>query len=127
MPEERTPPDDKESAPESSEETTEPTAPSIGAHTKIDHVPPQERLAGREFSTVDAMGQEKRRGVTGQTYGPTRQRVIMSFVVFFAIVGVVFIGLLFLVDQLDQPPDSNPAQAPWSAPDAPQKPAQPLQ
>jgi hypothetical protein len=112
---------------ETSGDSTEPTAPSIGAHTKIDHVPPQERLAGREFSTVDAMGQDKRRSVTGQAYGPSNKRVIMRFVIFFAIVGAIFVGLLFLVDQLDQPPESNPPQAPWSAPDVQQRAPQPLQ
>jgi hypothetical protein len=105
----------------------EPAAPSIGAHTHIDHVPPEERLAGREFSTVDAMGQDKRRPVTGQAYGPSGQRVIMRFVIFFAIVGAIFVGLLFLVDQLDQPPESNPPQAPWSAEDVEQEAPQPLQ
>ena len=136
MAQERTPPEgeqteasspDQERETSSREETTEPSAPSIGAHTRIEHVPPHERLAGHEFSTVDAMGQDKRRAVTGQAYGPSSQRVIMRFVIFFAILGAIFIGLLFLVDQLDQPPDSNPAQAPWSPPDVQQEPPQPLQ
>ena len=104
-----------------------PSAPSIGAHTTIDHVPPEERLAGHDHSTVDAMGLEKRRGVIGESFGPSRQRVILTFVIFFAVVAAIFVGLLFLVDQLDQPPDSNPDAAPWSAPDAQQEPATPLQ
>jgi hypothetical protein len=107
-------------------DTGEPTAPSIGAHTKIEHVPPEERLAGHEHSTEDAMGLDKRREVKGQTYGPTKTRVIMSFVVFFAIVGVVFIGLLFLVDRLDQPPETVEAKAPWTASDAEQHPPVPI-
>ena len=105
----------------------EPAAPSIGAKTEIEHVPPQERLAGVEHSSVDAMGLDKRREVMGETYGPTRQRVILSFVIFLAIVAALFIGLLFLVNQLDQPPDSNPDQAPWSAPDVQQAPPSGLQ
>jgi hypothetical protein len=108
------------------EPTSEPTAPSIGAHTKIEHVPPEERLAGHDHDTEDAMGRDKRRAVKGESYGPSRTRVLMSFVVFFAIVGVVFIGLLFLVDQLDQPPDTVEAKAPWSVEDSPQHPAGPI-
>ena len=98
----------------------EPTAPSIGAHTKIEHIPPEERLAGHDHDTEDAMGRDKRRAVKGESYGPSKTRVLMSFVVFFAIVGVVFVGLLFLVDQLDQPPDTVEAKAPWSAEDSTQ-------
>jgi hypothetical protein len=112
---------------QTSEPTSEPAAPSIGARTKIEHIPPEERLAGKEHSKVDAMGLDKYRQVAGGTYGPTRTRVIMRFVVFFAVVALLFVGLLFLVDELDQPPASNPAEAPWSAPDAPQRPSNPLQ
>jgi hypothetical protein len=138
MAQERTPPEGEQTEAASTDQTREtgrehtsdsgePAAPSIGAHTKIEHVPPHERLAGHEFSTVDAMGQDKRREVTGQAYGPSGQRVIMRFVIFFAIVGVIFIGLLFLVDQLDQPPESNPPQAPWSPSDVQQEPSEPIQ
>lgn len=102
-------------------DTAEPTAPSIGTKTKIEHVPPEERLAGHDHATDDAMGLDKRRAVKGETYGPTRTRVIMSFLVFFAIVGIVFVGLLFLVGQLDQAPDTVEAKAPWSSPDAAQE------
>ena len=105
----------------------EPAAPSIGAHTKIEHIPPEERLAGKEHDTEDAMGLEKRRSVTGEAYGPSTTRVIMRFVVFFAIVGVVFIGLLFLVGELDQPPDTVESKAPWAAEEVEQEPSQPLQ
>jgi hypothetical protein len=104
----------------------EPTAPSIGAHTKIEHVPPEERLEGHDQSTEDITGRDKRRAVKGESYGPSRTRVLMSFVVFFAIVGVVFVGLLFLVDQLDQPPDTVEAKAPWSAEDSSQQPPGPV-
>jgi hypothetical protein len=41
--------------------------------------------------------------------------VILSFLVFFAVVALVFVGLLFLVDQLDQPPETVEAKAPWAA------------
>jgi hypothetical protein len=114
--------------PQASEESAaEPAAPSIGPKTEIDHTPPEERPAGRDHSSVDAMGLDKRRRVTGGTYGPTRTRVAMRFVVFFAVIGAIFVGLLFLVDQLDQPPDSNSDKAPWSAQDATQRDPEPLQ
>jgi hypothetical protein len=108
------------------QESGEPTAPSIGAKTKIDHTPPEERLAGHEHSPEDAMGLDKRRAVKGETYGPTRTRVIMSFLVFFAVVALVFVGLLFLVDQLDQPPETVEAKAPWAAEGAETNPPVPL-
>ena len=98
----------------------EPTAPSIGAHTKIEHVPPEERLEKHDQATEDITGLDKRRAVKGESYGPSKTRVLMSFVVFFAIVGVVFVGLLFLVGHLDQAPDTVEAKAPWSAEDSPQ-------
>lgn len=97
-----------------------PTAPSIGPHTHIEHVPPEERLAGHDYSDVDAMGLSKRRSVVGGTYGPTRTRIIATFATFFAVVAVLAIGFFLLAKELDQPPDSNPDEAPWSVPDAPQ-------
>jgi hypothetical protein len=97
------------------QESGEPAAPSIGAKTQIEHVPPEERLAGHDHDTEDAMGRDKRRQVKGESYGPSRTRVIVSFLVFFAIVGVIFIGLLFAVDRLDRPPDTVQAKAPWAA------------
>jgi hypothetical protein len=106
------------------EGTSEPAAPSIGPHTEIEHTPPEERLAGREHSNTDALGLDKRRQVVGGTYGPTRTRVIMRFVVFFAVVGALFVGLLFLVDQLDQPPDTYKDAAPWTGNERPSDPIQ---
>jgi hypothetical protein len=104
--------------------TDEPAAPSIGPHTQIEHTPPEERLAGREHSNTDALGLDKRRQVVGGTYGPTRTRVIMRFVVFFAVVGALFVGLLLLVDQLDQPPDTYKDTAPWTGNERPPDPIQ---
>jgi hypothetical protein len=118
---------ERETGREHKSDSGEPAAPSIGAHTKIEHIPPEERLAGKEHDTEDAMGLEKRRSVTGEAYGPSTTRVIMRFVVFFAIVGVVFIGLLFLVGQLDQPPENTAVKAPWADENVEQEPSQPLQ
>jgi hypothetical protein len=70
---------------------------------------------------TDAMGLDKYRKVVGKTYGPTRQRQIRVFATFFACLGLALLGGKLLADQLDKPPDSNPAVAPWSAPDAPKR------
>jgi len=116
----------REQSREHRSETSEPAAPSIGSKTKIDHVPPAEREVGKDASDTDAMGRDKRREVIGESYGPSRSRVILSFVAFFAIVGIVFVGLMLLVGQVDKAPDSNPALAPWSAADVEQQPPQDL-
>lgn len=97
-------------------------APSIGPNTVIERDDAAERLARHEQSETDAMGLDKRREVKGETYGPTRTRVIASFAVFFAIVAVVFVGLLFVVDRVDRPPDTVEATAPWATAEAPQEP-----
>jgi hypothetical protein len=78
-------------------------------------------------SDVDAMGLDKRRQVSGGTYGPTRTRVIVRFVIFFAVVVALFVAARIAVDELDQPPKSSPAEAPWAQPDAPQREPGPLQ
>jgi hypothetical protein len=104
-----------------------PTAPSIGPHTHIEHVPPEERLAGHEPSETDAMGKDKRRSVVGGTYGPTRTRIFATFGTAIAIIVALVIGFILLAKSLDQPPDSNPDKAPWSAPDSPQHPPPELQ
>ncbi len=103
------------------------TAPSVGPHTTFDKRPPEERLDFDRISDVDAMGEEKRRQVVGGTYGPTRARVAATFATFFAVVAVIAIGFWLLAQELDQPPDENPALAPWSEADAPQRPPRDLQ
>ncbi len=74
-------------------------------------------------SQVDAMGQEKRREVVGHSYGPSRRSQIMFFVAVGVILVVIIGGWTLAVAAFDQPPDSNPDKAPWSAADAPQVPA----
>ena len=81
-------------------------------------------VGARQGSDVDARGLDKRRQVKGGTYGPTNQRVIVSFVVFFAALIVVLIALKLAVDQLDKAPADNPVSAPWAQPGAPQPKAQ---
>jgi hypothetical protein len=76
-----------------------------------------------QASDVDAMGQDKRRQVVGHAYGPSRRSQIIFFVAVGAILVVIIGGWTLAVAAFDQPPDSNPDEAPWSAADAPQIPA----
>jgi hypothetical protein len=103
------------------------TAPSIGPHTKLEHIPPEERLDYDKISDTDAMGRDKRREVVGGTYGPTRARVFGTFAAFFAIVAALVVGFYFLAKELDAAPAENPDEAPWSKPEAEQKPPRPIQ
>jgi hypothetical protein len=103
------------------------TAPSIGPHTKIEHIPPEERLDWDEISDTDAMGLDKHRAVVGQSYGPSVAKQATLYGIFLAVTAALVIGFALLASKLDQPPENNPDEAPWSAPDAPQRPPQPLQ
>jgi hypothetical protein len=76
----------------------------------------------RQPSDVDAMGKDKRREVVGHSYGPSRRSQIIFFVIVGAIIVAIVGGWTLAVATFDQPPDSNPDKAPWSAADAPQKP-----
>ena len=71
-----------------------------------------------EPSTVDAMGQDKRREVVGHSYGPSRK----SQIAFFAVVGILIVlvvgGSIAAVSAFDQPEDEYEDQAPWSESDA---------
>ena len=102
-------------------------APSIGPNTVIERKPPEERLDHDKISDTDALGKDKRREVVGQTYGPTRTRVVGTFVAFIAVVAALCVGFYFLAQELDQPPSENPDVAPWSQADAPQTPPKPIQ
>jgi hypothetical protein len=81
-----------------------------------------EHLVKEGASTVDAMGQDKRREVVGHSYGPSRRSQVMFFVAVGVILVVIIGGWTLAVAAFDQPPDSNPDEAPWSAADAPQIP-----
>jgi ABC-type dipeptide/oligopeptide/nickel transport system permease subunit len=95
-----------------------PTAPSIGPHTHIEAPVHVEHAEGP--SQVDAMGKDKRRAVVGGTYSPTRARIITTFATAIGIIVALVVGFILLAKQLDKAPASNPDQAPWSVPDAPQ-------
>jgi len=67
-----------------------------------------------EPSTVDAMGQDKRRQVVGQSYGPTAKRQVMFFLTVGAVIVVILGGWLLLVGLFDTPPTHFKDSAPWS-------------
>lgn len=60
------------------------------------------------------MGQDKRRQVIGDSYGPSRRSQIMFFVAVAAVIFLVIGGSLALVSAFDQAPDEFPDRAPWT-------------
>ena len=103
------------------------TAPSIGPDTVISTEPPEERLARHEQSDIDAMGRDKRREVVGQSYGPSFARQAILYLSVLAVLVLVFVGLLMLVGQFDQAPETIEAQAPWAQQGAEQTPVGPTE
>lgn len=97
------------------------TAPSAPDLDRIEtHTVDEEKVA--QASDVDAMGQDKRRQVIGHTYGPTKRRQVLFFLVVAAVIAVLVGGALAAVAAFDQPPDSYPDEAPWSEADTNQIP-----
>jgi hypothetical protein len=86
----------------------------------------EERTA-QTSSNVDAMGLDKRRQVRGEVYGPTRLRIFMRFAIFFAVLGLLAVGVKIAVDELDQPPETSANEAEWAKPGAPQREPNPIQ
>jgi hypothetical protein len=76
---------------------------------------------------VDALGLDKRRQVQGGVYGPTRARIAARFAILIAALVALAAAAKIAIDELDQPPKSSPAEAPWAQPDAPQREPSPLQ
>jgi hypothetical protein len=66
-------------------------------------------------STLDAMGQDKRRQVVGHSYGPSRRSQIMFFVAVATVLVVIVGGWLTLVGLFDNPPTHFTDSAPWSS------------
>jgi hypothetical protein len=75
----------------------------------------------------DALGLDKRRQVQGGVYGATRAQIAARFAISIAVLIALAVGAKIAVDELDQPPKSSPAEAPWAQPDAPQREPGPLQ
>lgn len=78
-------------------------------------------------SDKDAMGQDKRRQVVGQSWGPSKTRQLLYYGLAVAFVIALYIGGKIAIDELDKAPANNPDKAPWSQPNAPQTPPQRFQ
>jgi hypothetical protein len=74
-------------------------------------------------SQQDAMGQDKRRQIVGQAYGPSKARQLAYYAIFIGFLVLLYIGGKVAIDQLDKAPSHDAAQAPWSQPNSPQTPA----
>jgi hypothetical protein len=81
-----------------------------------------EHGGGEGPSTVDAMGEDKRRQVVGHSYGPTARSQIVFFAIVAAIAVAIIGGWTLAVAAFDQPPEEYQDEAPWSASDAAQVP-----
>ena len=90
------------------------TAPSAADIEQLEKFEPSEEAKQHEPSTVDAMGQDKRRQVVGQSYGPSKRSQIMFFVAVAAVLVVFVGGWLALVAAFDKPPEHFSPKAPWS-------------
>src|SRR5918994_4692346 len=90
------------------------TAPSAADISKLELMEPSEEAKEHEPSTVDAMGQDKRREVVGHSYGPSRRSQVMFFVIVGVIVVAIVGGSMAAVAAFDTIPDELPDEAPWS-------------
>jgi hypothetical protein len=90
------------------------TAPSAANIDELEKFEASDEAKAHEPSTVDAMGQDKRREVVGHSYGPSRRSQIMFFVAVGAVVVVIIGGWFLLVGLFDKPPNHIPDTAPWS-------------
>lgn len=75
-------------------------------------------------STVDAMGQDKRRAVVGERHSASRSRQLLYYAIAIGITIGIYFGAKLAVDELDKPPAKDTDAAPWAQPQAPQEPAQ---
>ena len=70
---------------------------------------------------VDAMGNDKRRGVVGQQYGATLRKQLTVYGIFVAVIVVVAIGFLTVVSGIDNRDIPLEDTAPWTAATASQE------
>jgi hypothetical protein len=90
------------------------TAPSSADISKLEKFEASEEAKQHEPSSVDAMGQDKRRQVVGHSYGPSRRSQIMFFVSVAVVLVVIIGGWFVLVGLFDNPPTHFTDKAPWS-------------
>lgn len=101
------------------------TAPSAAHIDELERFEGSEEAKRYQPSTVDAMGQDKRRQVVGHSYGPSRRSQFMFFVAVGVVAAVLVGGSLALVALFDKPPTHFSDRAPWStAPTSAQRAAQ---
>jgi hypothetical protein len=77
------------------------------------------KVPSRDDNRNDAMGNDKRRQVSGQTYGPTRSQQLRAYGIFVALVlgvGVFGYWAATTIDQRDIPLEPT---APWAQPGSP--------
>jgi hypothetical protein len=103
----------------------EPSRATVGI---VEAANPSEAGGQRHIgSDKDAMGQDKRRQVIGQSWGPSKARQLLYYGLAVVVVIALYIGGKVAIDQLDKAPAHNTDQAPWSQPNAPQTPPQRFQ
>lgn len=95
-------------------DTTRGTAPSAADITELEKMEASEEAKRAEPSSVDAMGQDKRRQVVGHSYGPSRKSQFVFFGVLAALVAIVIGGSALAIGAFDQPPDEYADQAEWT-------------
>jgi hypothetical protein len=66
------------------------------------------------------MGLDKRRGVVGQSYGPSFAKQATLYGGFLAVVVAAAFGFILLADRLDEPAEVHRSEASWAQPGAPQ-------
>jgi hypothetical protein len=104
----------KPAAKRSSESPTRGTAPSAANIKDLDKFEPSEEAKQHEPSDLDAMGQDKRRSVVGNTYGPTRRRQALFFAMAAGVAVLLVVGAIAAIHAFDQPEKNYPDEAPWA-------------
>ena len=98
-----------------------PGGASVPADGVGDWDPPHEQEDESKFSTTDAMGQDKRRTIIGQGYGPSRGRQFLYYGLFTAFVVALVIGASIAIKELDKAPAKDKDVAPWTGTQVPAK------
>ena len=98
-----------------------PGGASVPADGVGDWDPPHEQEDESKFSETDAMGQDKRRTIIGQGFGPSRGRQLLYYGGAIAVIVLLFIGASIAVDELDKAPAKDKDAAPWTGTQVPAK------
>ena len=115
------PEDDRDQDKKSGFDEDAPGGASVPADGVGDWDPPHEQEDESNFSTTDAMGQDKRRTIIGQGYGPSRGRQLLYYGLFIGFLVAAFIGGKIAVDELDKAPAKDKDAAPWAGTQVPAK------